>query len=155
MTILIQCLLGFVYASLIEYVSHRYLLHGLGKKKTSFFHFHWKHHQIVRKHNFFDVEYKFPFWWSPNRYKELASLALLVIVHLPIYFISVYVVFGMIAYAVAYYLLHKYCHVFPEFGKRIIPWHFRHHMSHQQKSFGVVLPIWDWIFHTYEWEEKI
>ena len=37
----------------LEWFVHKYLLHGLGKKKNSFLAFHWSgHHKESRKNNF-------------------------------------------------------------------------------------------------------
>ena len=38
-----------------EWATHKYLLHGLGRDKTSRFAFHYhQHHQAVRKHGGYD-----------------------------------------------------------------------------------------------------
>ena len=50
--------LGLLYANAGEWLIHKYVLHGLGKKKKSFFSFHWsEHHRACRKHDFFDPDY--------------------------------------------------------------------------------------------------
>ena len=36
--------LGLLYANASEWLIHHYVLHGLGKKKRSFWSFHWGEH---------------------------------------------------------------------------------------------------------------
>ena len=44
-----------LYANAFEWWAHKYLLHGLGKKKGSFFAFHFHdHHRASRKHGMID-----------------------------------------------------------------------------------------------------
>ena len=51
-------LLGIIYANLVEYLVHRYLFHGLGKKKNSLFAFHLREHHLTAKRNDFqDVKF--------------------------------------------------------------------------------------------------
>ena len=48
---------GFIHGSLIEYLVHRYLFHGLGKKKDSIFAYHLRdHHLVSRRNDFIDNE---------------------------------------------------------------------------------------------------
>ena len=51
-------LLAFVYASLLEWVIHKYLFHGAGKNKKSSFAGHWHiHHKLCRKNDNADEIY--------------------------------------------------------------------------------------------------
>src|SRR5689334_15461952 len=44
--------LGLLYCNFVEWFAHRYILHGLGKKKNSISNFHWHdHHKNARRNN--------------------------------------------------------------------------------------------------------
>ena len=46
-----------------EWALHKYLLHGLGRDRTSRFAFHYHdHHQAVRRHGGYDPAYEGPVW---------------------------------------------------------------------------------------------
>ena len=80
---------GFLYAMLLEWLLHKYILHGLGKNKKSYWAFHWhSHHKACRKNKNFDENYKFPAG-TPVK-KELFFLFLLSSIHLPLIFITPY-----------------------------------------------------------------
>ena len=75
MNILLFCV-GIIYANAVEYVIHRYLFHGLGKKKNSVFSFHLRnHHVTARRNEFIDKKV------SAN---EAIGLPILVASHLPV-----------------------------------------------------------------------
>jgi hypothetical protein len=43
--------LGLLYANAGEWFIHKYVLHGVGKRKGSFWDFHWReHHSACRRH---------------------------------------------------------------------------------------------------------
>ena len=46
-------LLGIFIANVIEYSVHRYLFHGLGRKRKSIFAFHLRQHHIKARRNKF------------------------------------------------------------------------------------------------------
>ena len=57
--LLVQIVVGFLYANLFEWIWHKYVFHGLGKKKKSRFSSHWKnHHRAVRKNSYRDDSYR-------------------------------------------------------------------------------------------------
>ncbi len=54
--------LGLLTANAVEWGMHKYVLHGMGKKRGTFwaFHFH-EHHREVREHGYYDPNYeRFP-----------------------------------------------------------------------------------------------
>ena len=134
--------LGIFYANVVEYVVHRYLFHGLGKKANSVFAFHIRgHHLAARKNEFIDLKV------SAN---EVIGLPYLLMLHLPFLFWSQVFFAALVIYASAFILLHNYQHRNPEFTKKYFWWHWDHHMGNQNKSWGVVLPITDFITGTLE-----
>ena len=53
---------GYLYATWLEWILHKYILHGLGKKKNSWFNFHWhSHHRSCRKNSNLDENYNLAF----------------------------------------------------------------------------------------------
>jgi hypothetical protein len=135
-------LFGIVYANIIEYAVHRYLFHGLGKKKNSVFAFHIRsHHLTARKNKFIDRKVSLV---------ELIGLPIVLAIHLPVWFIAPTIFYGLSAYALAFVILHNYQHRHPEFTKKYFPWHWNHHMKNQNKSWGVVLPLTDVLTGTLE-----
>ena len=133
---------GILYANIIEYVIHRYLFHGLGRKRNSVFAFHLREHHLTSRRNGF-IDRKV----STN---EAIGLPVLVATHLPICAIAPAFFAALVAYGFAFILLHNYQHRHPEFTKKYFPWHWHHHMGNQNKSWGVVMPIMDWVTGTLE-----
>ena len=142
-------LLAFVYANFLEWSIHKYLFHGLGKNKKSFFASHWSgHHQVCRKNENFDESYtKFP--PDPSVLKELFSLFILNLIHFPLYFISPFFYLCLSLFSVRYFYMHQRGHLDVEWGKKNMPWHYDHHMGKDQDSnWGVTNPLWDNILGT-------
>ncbi len=135
-------LLGVVYGNIIEYSCHRYLFHGLGKKKTSVFAFHLREHHInCRRNDYEDKRFSMV---------EVLGLLFLLLLHLPLLFIVPSFFVALAAYAVAFIVIHNGLHIFPEVGKKYFKWHWNHHMSNQNKSWGVVMPLMDILTGTLE-----
>lgn len=146
---IIQLLVGILWANIIEWVAHKYLLHGLGKNKKSFFTFHWSdHHRISRKLGMLDPSYlEGPF--TRLRWREVCGILALMLVHVPFAVCFPYFTAATWFYAVLYLYLHKRCHIHTEWCKKYMPWHYRHHCGRDQDmNFNVVLPIADYIFRT-------
>lgn len=146
---MIEFLLGIILANMMEWIIHRYVLHGLGKKRNSFWKFHWHdHHQVVRKNNFYDFSYHEPIRWNSHG-KELFGLILINIIFSPLFLFSVYMSVGAIFSTVLYYIIHRYCHLNPEWAKKYTPWHYDHHMGkNQDKNWCVTFPLFDYIMNT-------
>ena len=135
-------LVGIIIASFIEYSVHKYLFHGLGKKRESVFAFHLRqHHIIARKNNFVDKKVSV---------HEFLGIPALIILFLPIYFLSTPLFCGMTLYAIAFIVLHNLQHKYPKITKKYFWWHWNHHMKNQNKSWNVVLPIADILTGTLE-----
>ena len=138
--------LAFIYGAVAEWVLHKYVLHGLGKKKKSIFSFHWHtHHKQCRKNGNYDENYDI----KPRTFaykKEVMSLVLLVLVHLPYLFFLPYFFGGLLLFTVRYFYFHKRAHTSVAWGKKHMPWHYDHHMGrNQDANYGV----------TFEWVDKL
>ena len=56
MFVFFQIIIGYMYGTWLEWALHKYILHGLGKNKKSWFNFHWySHHKSCRKNKNFDI----------------------------------------------------------------------------------------------------
>src|SRR6478752_5694070 len=78
--------LGLAYTNASEWFIHKYLLHGLGKNRKSFWSFHWHdHHQNSRKYDMYDPQYERSlFGWGPET-KEVVALLGAAVAHLPLF----------------------------------------------------------------------
>ena len=148
MFIIFQIFIGYLYATWLEWAIHKYVLHGLGKKKGNWLNFHWDtHHKACRKNKNFDENY--------NRYlsspvlKEMTGLCLLAVAHLPIYFVMPYLYYTLIFCSVRDFYMHQKAHLDVEWGKVHLPWHYEHHMGkNQNANWGVTTALWDAILGT-------
>ena len=132
--------LGFMYGNLLEWLIHKYLFHGLGKKKNSIFSYHLKeHHVTAKKNNFVDKKISLI---------ETAGMVLIIAVHVPVCYISTSFFAGIMLYAILFNIIHGYQHRNPEFCKKYMPWHWEHHMKNSNKNFGVVVDWSDRVFRT-------
>lgn len=133
-------ILGFVYASIIEWVVHKFLFHDMGKKRGSRFAFHIReHHAECCKNNNLDRGFS---------KREIPGIAFLLLTHLPLYYIIPMFYYALSLYGVLFIVMHNITHFWPEFGKKYIPWHWDHHMRYQNHNYNVVLPIADYLFGT-------
>jgi len=140
-----------LYANAIEWAAHKYVLHGLGKKKSSMWSFHWhEHHKTCRRYGNLDMAYG----WSPNSKKkwwgwrstsvskERVGLLLLLALHIPVAPYSP-IVFLTLAYATFnYYYVHKKSHLDVEWAKKHLPWHYDHHMGKDQDANWCITRPW-------------
>ncbi len=149
--ILVQVFLGVMIANLYEWIIHKYVLHGLGKKKGSRWSSHWsQHHQKSRKNDHFDEDYLqiFQGGWSEGR-QEVTGLIILSIFQIPTFYVLPYYALTSVMMALMYFVIHRKSHLDPEWAKKYVPWHYDHHMGkNQDANWGVTLPIWDYILGT-------
>ena len=135
--------LGLAASNAGEWLIHKYLLHGLGKNKKSFWAFHWhEHHREARSHDMFDRQYvRSVFSWSPQG-KEALALAAGAVVLTPLFPLAPFFT-GTVWYRMArYYQLHKRAHLDTEWAKVNLPWHYDHHMGKDQNSNWCVTHPW-------------
>lgn len=144
--------LGVLYANAVEWVIHKYVLHGLGKKKDSLWAFHWhEHHKNSRKNGMSDPAYEHPFWDWSSRGKETAGIGLLMAIHAPLWPVAPAFTAGVWLSAVNYVYRHQRAHADVEWGKRHMRWHYDHHMGrNQDANWCVSYPWFDWVMGTRE-----
>jgi hypothetical protein len=133
-----------------EWFVHKHILHGLGKRKSSWWSFHWHdHHGVARRQAQHDPDYTRPFWTETPRLKEVAALAGLAVAHaplLPIFPAYTATVWWRIAH---YYRVHKKSHLDVAWARKHLPWHVDHHLGpDQDKNWCVTHPWFDEIMGT-------
>ena len=137
--VLLFCL-GLFYGNFLEYIIHRYVFHKMGRKKESLFRYHLKgHHVLSKKQGFVDLT---------ESKVESVGLLILIIVHIPFYFLVFPLWLGVTLYALAFKFIHGFQHKHPEFTQKWMKWHWDHHMSNPNNNFGVVAPWCDYLFGT-------
>ena len=135
--------LGLLYANATEWVVHKYILHGLGKDKRSFWAFHWhEHHGAVRRQGHYDPAYDQPVWENNGQGKEALALAAATVAHLPLLPVAPFFVGAIVYSAVNYYKKHKRSHLDPEWAREHLPWHYDHHMGPEQDANWCVTKPW-------------
>jgi hypothetical protein len=144
--------LGLLYSNAGEWVIHKYVLHRLGRKKTSFWSYHWhEHHRNARRAGHIDPAYqRGVFGWNAQG-KEALGLAAVALAHLPLLPIAPFFVLAVEWSAVHYYRVHKRAHRDPDWAREHLPWHYDHHMGpNQDANWCVTRPWFDWIMGTRE-----
>jgi sterol desaturase/sphingolipid hydroxylase (fatty acid hydroxylase superfamily) len=138
---ILQFVLGLVFANLLEWIVHKYFLHTLGKKKASLFSFHWGvHHRKARKNKFLDPTISA---------REIVGVLFLCLVTSPIMFVSISTYTAMFIHAIVYLVVHNYAHKNPDWCFKYLRWHYDHHMGKDQdKNWCVVHPLMDYILGT-------
>ncbi len=142
--------LGLAYSNFGEWLLHRYVLHGLGKRRRSFWSFHWhEHHQRSRRNEMVDEQYSGPLWsWSPQS-KEVLGLAAIVVGHAPLLRWAPWFVATVWASTLLYYVVHRRAHLDPEWAREHLPWHYDHHMGKDQNAnWCVTYPLFDYVMGT-------
>ena len=145
--------LGLLYTNLNEWLIHKHLLHGQGRKKTSFWSFHWhEHHNRVRKNEMLDEAYREkPFRKWDAHTKEIVSLMAGAAVVAPLLPIAPFFTLTCWWGAANYYRVHKKAHLDPQWAKEHLPWHYDHHMGpNQDANWCVSHPFFDYMLGTRE-----
>ncbi len=143
---------GLLTANAVEWVMHKHVLHGWGRKRGTFwsFHFH-EHHRLVRQHEYRDPNYqRFPL--GPHAQgKEAWALIAGSAVVAPLFPVAPFFV-GTLWYSAAhYYHVHKKSHQDPQWGAQHIPWHYDHHMGRNPSAnWCVTRPWFDYVMGTRE-----
>lgn len=142
--------LGLLYSNAIEWLVHKYILHGLGKNKRSIWAFHWRdHHKRVRKHGMKDPDYQRPIWDWNARGKEAAGILALCAAHLPLAGIAPWFTASVFFSGANYLRKHKKSHTDPEWALRHMKWHVDHHLGKDQdKNWCVSYPWFDRLVGT-------
>src|SRR5579863_5090182 len=143
--------IGLLYANAGEWLIHRYVLHGLGRRRSSMWSYHWEHHRAARKNGFVDPHYdRGALAWNAQG-KEALGLAVIGLAHLPLLRVAPYFVAAVEFSAMRYYQVHKRAHSDPAWARRHLRWHYDHHMGrNQDANWCVTWPWFDWLLGTRE-----
>lgn len=143
----LQIVCALLYANLGEWLMHKYLLHGLGKNPGSIWAYHWyEHHRVCAEHGMLDPGYRSLKWAWNAQTKELAVLAAIVALHLPLFFDVPFFAAGLYAALALYYYKHRRAHLDPEWARRHLPWHYQHHLRAGNGNWCVTWPWCDYLF---------
>jgi hypothetical protein len=131
-----------VYSNLGEWLIHKHVLHGLGKRPGNFFAHHWEHHRAVRANGFRDPAYELPAlrWHPPG--KELLGLAMLAAVHGPLFPAVPFFTATVWWKLYDYWRTHRRAHLDPDWARANIPWHWDHHMGPKPNANWCVTRPW-------------
>lgn len=149
---MIGILLGLAASNASEWLIHKYVLHGLGKRKRSFWSFHWhEHHAASRKNGHVDADYDRPaFGWHAQG-KEVFALVGSSLLVTPLLPVAPFFVATVWASSANYYRVHKKSHQDPEWARKHLPWHYDHHMGpNQHSNWCVTHPFFDHVMGTRE-----
>jgi sterol desaturase/sphingolipid hydroxylase (fatty acid hydroxylase superfamily) len=144
--------IGALLANAGEWLIHKYVLHGLGRRKKSIWAFHWhEHHRASRRNDFRDDDYfRSPLGWNAQG-KEVYGILGLSASVLPLAPWAPWFCAGVWTSAAAYYAVHKKSHLDPEWARRWLPWHYDHHMGpNQDANWCVTYPLFDHVMGTRE-----
>lgn len=142
--------IGMLYANAGEWAIHKYVLHGAGKRRESYwsFHFH-EHHQASRKHRMVDPDYHRSVVGRHAQAKEALGIAGICLAHLPLLPLAPGVTCAVWFTAALYYRRHKRAHLDPAWAREHLPWHYDHHMGpDQDQNWCVTFPWFDHVMGT-------
>jgi sterol desaturase/sphingolipid hydroxylase (fatty acid hydroxylase superfamily) len=137
--------IGLIYTNAGEWLIHKYILHGLGRKKSSFWSFHWhEHHRESRKAAMIDKHYEKPLRGWNAQTKEALALFLTGVAHAPLFPLFPFFT-GTVWYSMFnYYRVHRRSHLDPKWAEENLPWHVDHHLgSNQDANWCVTRPWFD------------
>lgn len=140
-------------ANATEWLMHKYVLHGLGRDKRSFWAFHWyDHHRNSRRNGHVDHDYEKPLFSQWNgQSKEALALVATTLAAAPLLPVAPFFAGTMIYSAVDYYRKHKRAHLDPTWAREHLPWHYDHHMGpNQHANWCVTRPWFDHLMGTRE-----
>ena len=110
--------IGLATANAVEWLVHKHVLHGWGRKRSSFWAFHfYEHHREVRQHDFYDRNYeRFPLG-AHAQGKEAWSLIAASVAIAPAFPVAPFLVGTLWYCAGNYYYLHRKAHENPEWAR--------------------------------------
>ncbi len=144
--------LGLIYANAGEWIIHKHLLHGAGRRKGSFWSFHWhEHHKNTRTNDHIDPCYQRPLLGWHAQSKETLGLAAVAIAHAPLMPVAPLFTGTLYWSLWRYYRVHKRAHQDPGWAREHLTWHYDHHMGpNQDANWCVTHPWFDKVMGTYE-----
>lgn len=136
--------IGIATAHVLEWAVHKHVLHGLGKRKGSFFAFHFRdHHQVCRRNEMADDMYKGSVLQWNAAGKEMALLVAGGVATLPLVPFAPFFSITVMACGARYFILHRRAHLDPNWAREHLPWHVDHHMGpDQEQNWGVTM---EWV----------
>lgn len=147
---------GYVWSGLLEWATHRYLLHGGGpnagrlgqslRRRSAHFR---RHHRQAAIRAFVDDDYRQPPWRSRAHGGELVMLLTGALLHAPLLPVAPAFTLTVWACIGSYYRTHRRAHLDPEWALAHVPWHVEHHLARNQDvNWGVRNPWVDWLLGT-------
>lgn len=135
--------LGLFAENVGEWAVHKYLLHGWGRRRDSFWSYHlYEHHAAAAANGMIDAGYRqWPLRWNAQG-KEVLVLAIILLSHLPLFRLAPAYAAGLYFGVACYYLRHRRAHLEPDWARRHLPWHYAHHM--QPDSGDCWCVSWPW-----------
>lgn len=135
-----------------EWLIHKYVLHGLGRRKGTYWSFHWyEHHRNGRRHAMADPTYeRSVFNWNAQAKEALgllgSALTLVPFLRRVPWFVGTAWLCHL-----GYYVLHKRAHLDSAWAREHLPWHYDHHMGpNQHANWCVTFPLMDHVLGTRE-----
>ena len=130
---------------------HKYILHGLGKKKQGFWAYHLReHHNVCISNNMVDPGYKniaLTDWNTQT--KELVVLAVIVTFHALFFIIIPAFTLAVFVSLTLYYYKHRRAHLDPLWAKQHLRWHYDHHLAgNSNANWCVTWPWFDYLMGT-------
>lgn len=144
--------LGLLWANAGEWAIHKYVLHGLGRRKGTFWAFHWhEHHKNTRQQDHLDETYERSLLQWNAQSKEALGLVAAGLAHLPLLPIAPFFTGAVWASLINYHRVHKKAHMHPGWAREHLTWHYDHHMGpNQDANWCVSWPWFDIIMGTRE-----
>jgi sterol desaturase/sphingolipid hydroxylase (fatty acid hydroxylase superfamily) len=142
--------IGLLYANAGEWFIHKYVLHGLGRRRSSMWSYHWHdHHRAARQNGHVDPAYSQSVFTRNAQRQEALGLVVLGLAHLPLLSVAPYFVAAVEYSALHYYRVHKRAHRDPAWARAHLRWHYDHHMGrNQDANWCVTWPWFDWLMGT-------
>lgn len=126
-----------------EWAIHKYVLHGLGRRRQSFWSFHWhEHHNESRKNDMYDPNYERPLYHWNAQTKEALALLALGLMEAPLLPVAPFFTLTSWYCIAKYYRVHKRAHLDPEWARKNVPWHVDHHLGKDQNANWCVTKPW-------------
>jgi len=144
--------LGLAAANAGEWLIHKYVLHGLGRNKDSYWAFHWHdHHRAARRNEHVDDCYEGTVFAWDARGKEALGLAGAALAVAPLFPVAPFFTGALWYSALRYYKVHKRAHEDGDWARENLPWHYAHHMGpNQDSNWCVTHPWFDHVMGTRE-----
>jgi hypothetical protein len=126
-----------------EWWIHKHVLHGQGKRRESFWAFHWhEHHRNARRMGHVDPCYHRSVLRWESQGMEALSLLLLAAAHAPLLPVAPFFTLTVWWRTAHYYRVHKRSHLDPAWAREHLPWHHDHHMGPDQDANWCVTHPW-------------